>query len=456
MKKIITSFTLFLILSLSYSQSLTIFGGLNNSSARLIDDIDWPSGYEQLSLSGFNYGVESDLGSDWLGLGINSRGFGLKVPVGQSEDITYNYNFNYYTLHSILPISISEKMTIFGGIQAGFISSDYVSVDEGNDDARILPPYVSRNDNGLMMGLQFWLTNEIGLRATYYHGLADFDTYTGAGDISNNTSSISFVYKIINSSGETKSWSGPSAKPRPDSKKPKLSSKKPKSSSKKLKSSSKKPKSGSKKPKSGSKKPKSGSKKPKKPGATGSSEIDDFVNSAYDLNDKLLALKEKLDNVSSGLKESNEIMSEINNNPDGALGWVSNQLAKGTSKAVNNMKTINISAGLDGLNPAQKLRDVLQKLKFGVVDGKNKLETIPNDLEALAKEATNLMSSAASLPQAAASLGFKAPKGLKAIKNASGVIKNIPKQVSNLGSSAKSIAEEIEQFMKNIGNLLKG
>lgn len=403
MKKTIISFILFLILSLSYSQSLTIFGGLNNSSARSIDDIDL------LSLSGFNYGYEVDLGSIWLGHGFNNRGFGYK---------NNNYHLNYYTLHSILPISISEKMTIFGGIQAGFTASDYVSVDGGKRVRRI----GNRDDVGLMMGIQFWFTNKIGLRATYYHGLTDFDTYTYAGNVLNNTSSISAVYKInIKPSSEIKSGSGPLAKPR-----------------------------------SYSKKLKSGSKNTKKPGATGSSEIDDFVNSVYDLNDKLLALKEKLDNISNGLKESNEIISEINNNPEGTLGWVSNQLAKGTSKAVNNYKTINISAGLDGLNPAQKLRDVLQKLKSGVVDGKNKLGTIPNDLESLANEATNLISSASSLPQAAASLGFKAPKGLKAIKDASGVINNIPKQVSTMGSSVKSIAEEIEQFMKNIGNLLKG
>lgn len=411
---------LILLISISFSQGLTIFGGLNNSSTSWKDEIDWPDGYEELSLSGFNYGMESDLGSIWLGFGINNRGFGLKIPsYGSDENLTYSYNYNYYTLHSILPISISQKMTILGGIQAGFISSNFASVDGGSDndnDISILPPYVSRLDNGLILGLQYWFSNNIGLRATYYHGLTEFDTYTPAGLGSNRTSSISFVYNINGKpSTGIKFGAGPSAKP-------------------------------------GS----GGKGGIKKPGPTGSSEIDDFVNSAFELNDNLLALKAKLDGVSNGLKESNEIISEIDNHPDGSLGWISNQLVKGTSKAVNNLKTLNISAGLDGLNPAQKLRNVLQALKSGIVDGKDELKTIPNDLESLANDAKNLISSASSLPQAAKSLGMKAPKALVAIKDATNVLKNIPGEVSAVGNSAKEVAQEIEQFLQNIENLLKG
>ena len=154
---------------------------------------------------------------------------------------------------------------------------------------------------------------------------------------------------------------------------------------------------------------------PKRPAPVGNSQIDNFINSAFDLNDKLLALKTKLDGVSSGLKESNAIIVEISNYPDGPTAWASSQLAAGTSKAMNNLKSINVSAGMDGLNPGQQLRNVLQTLKSGISDGKDELATVPNDLATLASEATNLISSAAALPGAAASLGLKAPKALKAI-----------------------------------------
>ena len=40
-----------------------------------------------------------------------------------------------------------------------------------------------------------------------------------------------------------------------------------------------------------------------RPGATGSSEIDNFVTFTFDLNDKIVDLKEKLESVSNGLQK---------------------------------------------------------------------------------------------------------------------------------------------------------
>ena len=243
-------------------------------------------------------------------------------------------------------------------------------------------------DFGLQFAYLYPVTKNINVSAGYYFGLAEHEER-----LKFNSLNFNIGYNLTKSSNSTKMGSGPSAKPR-------------KGSSKKSKKDS----------------------GPKRPAPVGNSQIDNFVNSAFDLNDKLLALKTKLDGVSSGLKESNAIIVEISNYPDGPTAWASSQLAAGTSKAMNNLKSINVSVGMDGLNPGQQLRNVLQTLKSGISDGKDELATVPNDLATLASEATNLISSAAALPGAAASLGLKAPKALKAIAKATEVIKFIPKR----------------------------
>ena len=46
------------------------------------------------------------------------------------------------------------------------------------------------------------------------------------------------------------------------------------------------------------------------------------------LNDKIIALKDKLENVSKELEGSNAVLSEIGKHPNGALGWASEQMSK--------------------------------------------------------------------------------------------------------------------------------
>ena len=69
----------------------------------------------------------------------------------------------------------------------------------------------------------------------------------------------------------------------------------------------------------------------------------------------------------------------------------------------------------------------------------------------IGNQAQTLLSSAGELPAEAKSLGFKgAPKALKAIKAASGILKNIPNEVTSVGGEAKNVMEEIDQVLKNI------
>ena len=192
-----------------------------------------------------------------------------------------------------------------------------------------------------------------------------------------------------------------------------------------------------------------------RPSDCGSAEIDNFKNAAFDLNDKIVELKEKLKGVSDGLAESNEVLTAIGKHPDGALGWATAKVSKGTSKAVNSAQTVNKETTGDDLNPLQYLREELSTLKSGVVDGAEELKSVPDDLKAIGEQAQSLLASAGELPKAAKSLGFsKAPAALKAIKATTGVLKNIPNEVTAIGDESKKVMEEIDKVLKNIQSIL--
>ena len=188
----------------------------------------------------------------------------------------------------------------------------------------------------------------------------------------------------------------------------------------------------------------------RKPVPSGNAKIDKFVDSTFDLNDKIIALKDKLKDVSEDVAESNKILEEIGSHSNGAVGWAKSQLAKGASASSNAVTNKQIPD-----SPAKFLASKLNTLQSGIKQGAIKLKSIPNDLKVIGNQAQTLLSSAGELPAEAKSLGFKgAPKALKAIKAASGILKNIPNEVTSVGGEAKNVMEEIDQVLKNIQSIL--
>ena len=191
----------------------------------------------------------------------------------------------------------------------------------------------------------------------------------------------------------------------------------------------------------------------KRPKKTGSSEIDNFVNAAFDLNDKIIDLKNKIKDVSDGLAEANEVLKAIDIHPEGPTGWAKLHIAKGGSKSANAMKN-PIGSSTDDLNPLAYLRNELGTLKSGISGGAIELKSVPNDIKVIGDQGKSLLSSALELPKAAKSLGMKAPKALKAIKSASDVLKNIPNEAQLIGDEAKKVSEEIDNALKKIQGIL--
>ena len=202
-------------------------------------------------------------------------------------------------------------------------------------------------------------------------------------------------------------------------------------------------------------KPKKGIEIGESDGKTGSPEIDEFVVAVESLENNIILLKEKLEKVSKGLNDSNEILSAIDKDSDGALGWASKEMTKGSSKAMNNAKNIASVKNPDDLNPAQHLREKLSTLKSGVVDGAKELKSIPDDLKGISEDVKALISSAKNLPKAARKLGFfKALKAIKVMKSSLKTLKNIPNEVIAIGDETKKVLEEIDQVLKNIQSIL--
>ena len=412
------------LLSAQELPGFSIYIGAGMGSATF-DDSDAREVEYETALPFFGFSKGLNVGVPLiLNVGFGKRSWSESAISLLGGSSKYIYNLDYLDVGLLMPYQLGPGFAQIGILYGSPLGGEVTAEIDNNEKTMEVLPYNMDPDYGLQFAYLIPVTENINVSAGYYYGLAD---HTGGEKF--NSLSFNVGYAISKSSGGTTVGMGPSAKPKKES-----SKKSKKGSSKKSKKSS----------------------APKRPAPVGNSQIDNFINSAFDLNDKLLALKTKLDGVSSGLKESNAIIAEISNYPDGPTAWASSQLAAGTSKAMNNLKSINVSAGMDGLNPGQQLRSVLQTLKSGISDGKDELATVPNDLATLASEATNLISSAAALPGAAASLGLKAPKALKAIGKATGVIKNVPKEVASITKSTKNVIDEIGTLLKNIQDLLAG
>ncbi|MFL3009143.1 MAG: hypothetical protein ACJZ14_07175 [Candidatus Neomarinimicrobiota bacterium] len=252
--------------------------------------------------------------------------------------------------------------------------------------------------------------------------------------------------------------------------------------------------------------------------ATGNLKIDNFVNASFDLNDKVVDLKKKLNSVSDTLNESNKVLTEISKGSKGAWKVASNEVVKEFYKSKKNIisaaqlinsnvpnlpqlyfillkeammdpntlkefakgseleealiLTFNNKAKKKGmptiskewinnlnlkLDPTKALESKLRKIKKKVILAKKSLITIPNDLEEIRTRAQSLLFSAEELPKAAESLGKKnSPKALKAIKNTTSILKNILNEVKSIGDETKKAVGEIDLVLSNIQNMLKG
>jgi len=234
------------------------------------------------------------------------------------------------------------------------------------------------------------------------------------------------------------------------------------------------------------------------PEKVGNAAIDNFIDTAYELHNKLTNLKDKLANISDDLNKANQVLTEIDNHPNGVLGWGENQIVITFYKALKG-PDVNVDANPDiqtildifnssegefmeklldavqtgitsnefsGLtkekllsldikyDPTEAMREKLVAIKEGLLGSSLTLASIPDDIKDIGVQAKDLFQSSTKLTSEAQSLGLKAPKAIKAIKNTGSLIKEIPNEVSEIGNEANQVIEEVKNVTDSIQGIL--
>ena len=458
-----------LLCSIGFSQ-LGLTGGITYS--KLITDEEIPSGYNIVMSPGFKIGLEMPSSKLITGIAYTQRGSALEAEFF-GIDMKTKYTYNYLTAYTLMPLfPSSPKFNIYFGGEVGTFLGGQMTADMpmeymGEEIEETIDSTMDREewedngnslfDYGFLLGARYQLSPKMSLNANYYLGLNNLSSSESA---TNKTFNHSLQFTLSFGGGTSSAKrSGSSSSPSPsvdgvDS----------------------------------------------RPEDCGSAEIDNFKNAAFDLNDKIVELKDKLKGVSDGLAESNDILAAIAAHSEGPLGWsrqqIVNAILKATQGPTFNVETnpavekvLNafkeaegnlqekiviaikkaseasdalVAIDMDMLitlkidyDPTKMIREKLGTLKTGVVDGAKVLKSVPDDLKAIGEQAKSLLSSAGALPKAAKSLGFsKAPAALKSIKATTGVLKNIPNEVTAIGDESKKVMEEIDKVLKNIQSIL--
>ena len=163
------SLTILLLVTGLFAQSgITIVGGLNMGSIKynnsdLADLID-------ISMKmGLSVGAETMAGPLKVGGAFVQRGTKSSMEI-QGVKVEGSNTYNYLSGYALYPYTIQEGISAFGGLQTGFFLSgssevEDESIDLESDDFGL--------DYGLLLGVDYMLNTNMGIRASYYLGLAD-------------------------------------------------------------------------------------------------------------------------------------------------------------------------------------------------------------------------------------------------------------------------------------------
>jgi len=166
MKKSLT--ILLLVTGLFAQGGITIVGGLNMGSIKY-NDSDLADLIDISMKMGLSVGAETMAGPLKVGGAFVQRGTNSSIEI-LGEKIEGSNTYNYLSGYALYPYAIQEGLSAFGGLQAGFYLSgsgevEGESYDLESDDIGL--------DYGLLLGVDYMLNTNMGIRASYYLGLAD-------------------------------------------------------------------------------------------------------------------------------------------------------------------------------------------------------------------------------------------------------------------------------------------
>ena len=166
MKKSLT--ILLLVTGLFAQGGITIVGGLNMGSIKY-NDSDLADLIDISMKMGLSVGAETMAGPLKVGGAFVQRGTKSSIETSGVK-VEGSNTYNYLSGYALYPYAIQEGLSAFGGLQTGFFLSgsgevEGESYDFDSDDIGF--------DYGLLLGVDYMFDTNMGIRASYYLGLAD-------------------------------------------------------------------------------------------------------------------------------------------------------------------------------------------------------------------------------------------------------------------------------------------
>jgi len=157
---------------------LTIVGGLNMGSIKY-NDSDMADEFDVSMKMGFSIGAETMAGPLKVGGGFVQRGANVEVVFINSitqygEKFEVSETINYLSGYGLYPFSIQEGLSAFGGFQLGKCIGGKAEFSiDGESESEDLKGEDFALDYGLLLGVDYSINANMGVRASYYLGLAD-------------------------------------------------------------------------------------------------------------------------------------------------------------------------------------------------------------------------------------------------------------------------------------------
>jgi len=176
MKIIITS--IFLIAGLFSQSSTTFVGGINMGNVSANDSSE---DLDPIMKIGAIVGAEITNGGLTVGLNFVQRGYSIDEEEdfdGYTVSMSGSTTLNYINFYGLYPYNLPNNISVFGGFQGGLglggeseIETDIMgmSIDLEED----IEAEDMEFDYGLLFGADYMINDNIGIRFSYYHGLAD-------------------------------------------------------------------------------------------------------------------------------------------------------------------------------------------------------------------------------------------------------------------------------------------
>ena len=184
------------IACISAQSGLTFIGGLNMATIKYNDDDIG----DQITVSSnmlVNVGVEKMVGAMMVGGAFVQRGAKIEMEI-LGIDVKGSDSYNYLSIYGIYPLISQQSFSAFGGLQVGYGIGGMAEIEvAGDSDSEKIDGDALALDYGLLLGADIMLNANMGIRASYYLGLADVSKDADSDlNFKNRGLTISILYKM--------------------------------------------------------------------------------------------------------------------------------------------------------------------------------------------------------------------------------------------------------------------